>query len=82
VIDTVARLLPGVLGNQASSEFESFSEGGHGEGHLDCPQWTRPAEFRGWKVPDVLVNGNHAEIAKFRKAAAREKTKRLRPDLL
>lgn len=82
VIDTVARLLPGVLGNQASSEFESFEEGGHAEGLLDCPQWTRPAEFRGWKVPDVLLNGNHAEIAKFRRASAREKTKRLRPDLL
>jgi tRNA (guanine37-N1)-methyltransferase len=82
VIDTVARLLPGVLGNQASSEFESFSAGGHGEGLLDCPQWTRPAEFRGWKVPDVLLNGNHAEIAKFRRTAAVEKTRRLRPDLL
>jgi tRNA (guanine37-N1)-methyltransferase len=82
VVDTVARLLPGVLGNQASSEFESFSAGGHGEGLLDCPHWTRPAEFRGWKVPDVLLNGNHAEIAKFRRAAAFEKTKRLRPDLL
>jgi tRNA (guanine37-N1)-methyltransferase len=82
VVDTVARLLPGVLGNEASSEFESFQEGGHGEGLLDCPHWTRPAEFRGWKVPDVLLNGNHAEIAKFRKAAAREKTKRMRPDLL
>jgi tRNA (guanine37-N1)-methyltransferase len=82
VIDTVARLLPGVLGNPASSEFESFSAGGHGEGLLDCPQWTRPAEFRGWKVPDVLLNGNHAEIARFRRASALEKTKRLRPDLL
>jgi tRNA (guanine37-N1)-methyltransferase len=82
VIDTVARLLPGVLGNEASSAFESFQEGGHGEGLLDCPQWTRPAEFRGWKAPEVLLNGNHAEIAKFRREAAREKTKRLRPDLL
>jgi tRNA (guanine37-N1)-methyltransferase len=82
VIDTVARLLPGVLGNEASSEFESFSAGGHGEGLLDCPQWTRPAEFRGWKVPEVLLNGNHAEIAKFRRTAALEKTTRLRPDLL
>jgi tRNA (guanine37-N1)-methyltransferase len=82
VIDTVARLIPGVLGNEASSEFESFSEGGHGEGLLDCPHWTRPAEFRGWKVPEVLLNGNHAEIRKFRKAAAREKTLRLRPDLV
>jgi tRNA (guanine37-N1)-methyltransferase len=82
VIDTVARLLPGVLGNEASSAFESFQETGHGEGLLDCPHWTRPAEFRGWKVPEVLLNGNHAEIAKFRRDSAREKTKRLRPDLL
>jgi tRNA (guanine37-N1)-methyltransferase len=82
VLDTVARLIPGVLGNDASSEFESFSEGGHGEGLLDCPHWTRPAEFRGWKVPQVLLDGNHAEIRKFRKAAAREKTQRMRPDLL
>jgi tRNA (guanine37-N1)-methyltransferase len=82
VVDTVARLIPGVLGNDASSEFESFSEGGHGEGLLDCPHWTRPAEFRGWKAPQVLLDGNHAEIRKFRKAAAREKTERMRPDLL
>jgi tRNA (guanine37-N1)-methyltransferase len=82
IVDTVARLIPGVLGNDASSEFESFSEGGHGEGLLDCPHWTRPADFRGWKAPEVLLNGNHAEIRKFRRAAAREKTARLRPDLL
>ncbi len=82
VVDTVARLIPGVLGNEASSEFESFSETGHGEGLLDCPHWTRPAEFRGWKVPDVLLNGNHAEIRRFRRETAREKTMRLRPDLL
>ena len=62
--------------------FESFQEGGHGEGLLDCPQWTRPAEFRGWKAPEVLLNGNHGEIAKFRRSAAREKTAKLRPDLL
>jgi tRNA (guanine37-N1)-methyltransferase len=82
IIDTVARLIPGVLGNEASSTFESFQETGHGEGLLDCPQWTRPADFRGWKVPEVLLNGNHKEIAKFRKEAAKEKTQRLRPDLL
>jgi tRNA (guanine37-N1)-methyltransferase len=82
VIDTVARLLPGVLGNEASSAFESFQETGHGEGLLDCPQWTRPAKFRGWKAPEVLLGGNHAEIAKFRREAARAKTARLRPDLL
>ena len=67
VIDTVARLLPGVLGNESSAAFESFQETGHGEGLLDCPHWTRPAEFRGWKAPEVLLNGNHEEIRKFRK---------------
>jgi tRNA (guanine37-N1)-methyltransferase len=77
VIDTVARLLPGVLGNEDSSINESFTEG-----ILDCPQWTRPADFRGWKVPDALLSGHHAEIVKWRKQAALEKTARLRPDLL
>ncbi len=70
VVDTVARLLPGVLGNESSAAFESFQETGHGEGLLDCPHWTRPAEFRGWKAPEVLLNGNHEEIRKFRKGAA------------
>jgi len=82
VVDTVARLLPGVLGNETSAAFESFQETGHGEGLLDCPHWTRPADFRGWKAPEVLLNGNHEEIRKFRKKAALEKTARLRPDLL
>ncbi|MGO9259437.1 MAG: tRNA (guanosine(37)-N1)-methyltransferase TrmD [Bryobacteraceae bacterium] len=82
VIDAVARLLPGVLGNESSAAFESFQETGHGEGLLDCPHWTRPAEFRGWKVPEVLLNGNHEEIRRFRQWIAREKTGRLRPDLL
>jgi tRNA (guanine37-N1)-methyltransferase len=77
VVDTVARLLPGVLGNEDSSVNESFTEG-----ILDCPQWTRPADFRGWKVPDALLSGHHAEIAKWRKQAAMDKTLRLRPDLL
>ena len=81
VIDTVARLLPGVLGNETSAAFDSFQESGHGEGLLDCPHWTRPADFRGWKAPEVLLNGNHEEIRKFRKNAALEKTARLRPDL-
>lgn len=76
VIDSVARLLPGVLGNEASAVQESFTAG-----ILDCPQWTRPAEFRGWKVPEVLLNGNHAEIRKWRHEAALAKTARLRPDL-
>jgi len=82
VIDAVARLLPGVLGNESSTAFESFQETGHGEGLLDCPHWTRPADFRGWKAPEVLLNGNHEEIRKFRRQAALEKTERLRPDLM
>ncbi|MEO8027600.1 MAG: tRNA (guanosine(37)-N1)-methyltransferase TrmD [Bryobacteraceae bacterium] len=77
VIDSVARLIPGVLGNEASAVQESFTHG-----LLDCPQWTRPAEFRGWKVPDVLLGGNHEEIRKWRSQAAREKTRLMRPDLL
>ena len=82
VIDATARLLPGVLGNESSAAFESFQETGHGEGLLDCPHWTRPADFRGWKAPEVLLSGNHQEIRRFRKDAALEKTARLRPDLL
>ena len=82
VVDAVARLLPGVLGNESSAAFESFQETGHGEGLLDCPHWTRPADFRGWKAPEVLLNGNHEEIRRFRRSAALEKTARLRPDLL
>jgi tRNA (guanine37-N1)-methyltransferase len=81
VIDAVARLLPGVLGNETSAAFDSFQDSGHGEGLLDCPHWTRPAEFRGWKVPEVLLNGNHEQIRRFRRQAALEKTARLRPDL-
>jgi tRNA (guanine37-N1)-methyltransferase len=77
VIDTVARLQEGVLGNRDSAANESFGE----EGLLDCPQYTRPAEFRGWKVPETLLNGNHEEIRKWRRNAALEKTQRLRPDL-
>jgi tRNA (guanine37-N1)-methyltransferase len=78
VIDCVARLIPGVLGNQDSAIQESFTE----EGLLDCPQYTRPADFRGWKVPDVLLSGNHEEIRRWRRQVAREKTARNRPDLL
>jgi tRNA (guanine37-N1)-methyltransferase len=77
VVDCVARLLPGVLGNEASSVQESFTQG-----ILDCPHWTRPAEFRGWKVPEVLLNGHHEQIRHWRMQAALEKTARLRPDLL
>jgi tRNA (guanine37-N1)-methyltransferase len=118
VLDAVTRLIPGALGNEASSENESFSEvpdfaargpGGalraapgqanpavsgekpHTPGHdlrnanhllLDFPHYTRPADFRGWKVPEVLIGGNHAEVANWRRAAALEKTQRNRPDLL
>jgi tRNA (guanine37-N1)-methyltransferase len=82
IIDAVARLIPGVVGNSDSTAFESFESTGHGEGLLDCPQYTRPADFRGWKVPEVLLSGNHEEIRKWRRVAAREKTARLRPDLL
>src|SRR5580693_5883806 len=78
VIDCVARLLPGVLGNQDSAVQESFSEAAL----LDCPQYTRPADFRGWKAPEVLLSGNHEEIRRWRLQAAREKTARNRPDLL
>ncbi len=77
VIDTVTRLLPGVLGDDSSSTEESFSHG-----LLEYPQWTRPAEFRGMKVPDVLVSGNHAEIAKWRVEQAKKRTQEQRPDLI
>jgi tRNA (guanine37-N1)-methyltransferase len=80
IIDSVARLLPGVLGNEDSTRNESFSE--ENQGLLDCPQYTRPADFRGWKVPEVLLGGNHEEIRRWRRAASRQKTKKLRPDLL
>ena len=79
VIDAVARLLPGVLGDDESSKEESFSEGAAG---LEYPQYTRPAEFRGMKVPEVLLSGHHAEIAKWRAEQAKQRTKERRPDLL
>ena len=94
IVDAVTRLLPGALGNEASSQNESFSaidDFGAGTTHqspaanhtlLDFPHYTRPAEYRGWSVPEVLIGGNHAEVAKWRRAAALEKTKRNRPDLL
>jgi tRNA (guanine37-N1)-methyltransferase len=78
VIDVVARLKEGVLGNRDSAVYESFGE----DGLLDCPQYTRPAEFRGWKAPEVLLGGNHEQIRQWRLRAAREKTARQRPDLL
>ena len=75
--DAIVRLLPEALGSETSAENDSFSDG-----LLDCPHYTRPAEFRGMKVPDVLLNGNHAEIEKWRLERALEKTKRNRPDLI
>ena len=78
VVDVIARLIPGVLGNADSAVFESF-EGGPGV--LDCPQYTRPADFRGWRVPEVLLSGNHEQIRSWRKQAALAKTARSRPDL-
>jgi len=77
VIDAVTRLLPGVLGDDESSRDESFSHG-----LLEYPQYTRPAEFRGQKVPDILVSGNHAEIEKWRREQAKTRTKKQRPDML
>lgn len=115
MLDSVVRLLPGALGNEASSQNESFAatsaivgamagneknpspnstrhslalrascEGSLATRHLllDYPHYTRPAEYRGWPVPEVLIGGNHAEVAKWRNAAAIEKTRRNRPDLL
>ena len=96
VLDAVTRLLPGALGNEASTENESFSKlngdesvADHSTSHLrkarvllDYPHYTRPAEYRGWKVPEVLIGGHHAEVAKWRAQQAAEKTRRNRPDLL
>ena len=77
VIDAITRLLPGVLGDDASSTEESFSEG-----TLEYPQYTRPAEYRGLKVPEVLLSGHHAEIEKWRSEQAEERTRKRRPELL
>jgi tRNA (guanine37-N1)-methyltransferase len=95
ITDAVTRLLPGSLGNEASSQNESFSASIPKEEIslpfsarvtgssmlLDFPHYTRPAEYRGWKVPEVLIGGNHAEVAEWRRAAAIEKTQKNRPDL-
>ncbi len=106
IVDAVTRLLPGALGNEASSQNESFSisvddsvasdasarhslapsevEGSLATRNylLDFPHYTRPADFRGWTVPEVLIGGNHAEVAKWRRQQALEKTRRNRPDLI
>ncbi|HLH54986.1 MAG TPA: tRNA (guanosine(37)-N1)-methyltransferase TrmD [Verrucomicrobiae bacterium] len=77
IIDAVTRLLPGALGDDQSAHEESFSQG-----LLEYPQYTRPAEFCGMKVPEVLLSGNHAEIAKWRATQSRQRTEERRPDLL
>jgi tRNA (guanine37-N1)-methyltransferase len=95
VVDAVTRLLPGAVGNEASTQNESFSDWAEAEekptAHhsplatrhclLDFPHYTRPAEYRGWKVPEVLIGGNHAEVAKWRRGQALAKTRRNRPEL-
>jgi len=97
VIDAVTRLLPRALGNEASSQNESFAAGQPLSAEmlradrlatddtpvlLDFPHYTRPADFRGWTVPEVLISGHHAQVAKWREEQARSKTRRNRPDLL
>jgi tRNA (guanine37-N1)-methyltransferase len=77
LVDAIVRLIPGVLGDEKSARDDSFREG-----LLEGPQYTRPAEFRGWKVPEILLSGNHAQIAAWRKEQARKRTKANRPDLL
>jgi len=96
VVDAVTRLLPGAVGNEASTQNESFSEEVASDDWLlakreasstrrplllDFPHYTRPAEYRGWQVPEVLIGGNHAEVAKWRRAQALAKTRRNRPEL-
>jgi tRNA (guanine37-N1)-methyltransferase len=76
LVDAIVRLLPGALGHEQSAADDSFSDG-----LLEAPQYTRPAEFRGWKVPEVLLSGNHAEIARWRKEQAVNRTCQNRPDL-
>jgi len=77
VVDTVVRLIPGVVGNEESTKDESFSKG-----WLEYPQYTRPADYRGWQVPEVLLSGDHEKIKKWRKEQAEKRTRLKRPDLL
>ena len=77
VLEAVGRLVPGVMGNEASADDESFADG-----LLEYPQYTRPAEFRGWAVPEVLLSGDHARLARWRRAQALRRTLARRPDLL
>jgi len=77
IVDALTRLLPGALGDEESAQDESFSQG-----LVEYPQYTRPAEFRGWKVPEILLSGHHAEIEKWRREQARVRTQQRRPDLM
>ena len=77
IVDAVARLIPGVVGDEASVSGDTFAR----DGLLDFPQYTRPAEFRGFAVPPVLLSGHHAEIEKWRRAEAEKRTRERRPDL-
>jgi tRNA (guanine37-N1)-methyltransferase len=77
LVDAIVRLMPGVLGDEQSAHDDSFREG-----LLEAPQYTRPAEFRDWKVPEILLSGNHGEISKWRKEQAKKRTQANRPDLL
>ena len=77
VLEAVGRLVPGVMGNEASADEESFSDG-----LLEYPQYTRPAELRGWEVPEVLRSGDHARVGRWRRAQALARTRDVRPDLL
>lgn len=77
IVDAVTRLLPGALGSPESEIDESFEDG-----LLEYPQYTRPAEYRGWKVPEVLLSGNHRQIAEWRRREAQRRTGLIRPDLL
>ncbi len=77
LVDAIVRLLPGTLGHEQSATDDSFNDG-----LLEAPQYTRPGDFRGWKVPEVLISGNHAEIAKWRGEQAIKRTRENRPDLL
>ena len=77
LVDAIVRLVPGVLGHEQSAAEDSFSGG-----LLEAPHYTRPAEFRGWKVPEILLSGNHAEIAAWRQEQAMKRTQKNRPDLL
>lgn len=82
VVEGVVRFIPGVLGDERAASEDSFEGGSHQMGILDCPHYTRPLLFKGLTVPEVLRSGNHQQIAKWRRAQAEEKTRRMRPDLL